>query len=79
VKVIFYPMFPDFRKSVPSVKVPRLPLFVLLVTEVHRWGRVWSSFDLVISPSQRLLPALHTANIRDEHPCPQRDSKPQYR
>jgi hypothetical protein len=31
VKVLFYPMIPDFRKSIVFRKVPRLRPFVLLV------------------------------------------------
>jgi len=65
-------MFPDFRKSVPFLKVPRLRLSVLLVRVVHRRRRV-------CSPSHRPLPTKHTANLREEHTCPQRHSNPQYR
>ena len=34
------------------------------------------SSERVISPLKRQLPAQHTTNIRDEKPCPQRDSNP---
>jgi hypothetical protein len=37
VKVLFYSMFPDFRKSVAFWKVPRLHSFVLLVRATCKW------------------------------------------
>jgi hypothetical protein len=34
----------------------------------------WDSSEQVSSSSQRLLPALHTTDLRDKHPCPQQNS-----
>jgi len=42
VKVLFYPMLPDLRKSIAFRKVPMLHPFVIPVRATCVWRREWS-------------------------------------
>jgi len=43
VQVLFYPKLIDLRYSIVFREVPRLRVFVLLVTVICRWRWVWST------------------------------------
>jgi hypothetical protein len=43
VKVLFYPVLPDFLKSIAFWKVSRLRPFIFLVRPACRWRWVWST------------------------------------
>jgi hypothetical protein len=76
-----------FKETICSFIVvlkPKLDIgFVIIeVSKSHtiRHTHIQSHYDSsvrVISCSQRPLSTRNTANTRDEHPCPQRDSKTQ--
>ena len=49
LKVLFYPMLPDFWKRTAFWKVPRVHSLVLLVREMYRWRWVWSNGETIFT------------------------------
>jgi len=45
VKALSYAMLPDFRENIAFWKVPRLRLFVLVVSDQDGYGLLWNDTD----------------------------------
>jgi hypothetical protein len=55
VKLVFYPMLSDFRKSIVFWKVRSLRSFVLLVRVTSRWRWVWSIGGMILTGEAKVL------------------------
>jgi len=66
-------------RGATTQKWPRPPLFLSFLdhTQLDTLTR-YDSFEGMMGSSKRPLPAQHTTNTRDKHPCPQQDSNPQF-
>jgi hypothetical protein len=53
VKVLSYPVFPDFQKSIAFWKAPRLLSFVLLVRSTCTWRWIWSVRAMILTGENR--------------------------
>jgi hypothetical protein len=53
VKVLFYPLFPDFQKSIAFWKAPRLLSFVFLVRATCTWRWMWSVRAMILTGENR--------------------------